>query len=231
MMRPRPAVIVLILSGMTLIATPLAIAVAGSPTVPVTSVGERHATIAAALEGTADPRAPLSVPWPDGAAAPGVSIAQAERAAAVYAPALIQIPALDVTAPVMPVGLDAAQAIQIPEDIGSVGWYSLGVAPGSRVGSAVIVGHRDGRVAGHGALYDLARLEPGNRILVVDTAGRELRFAVVAREVVAKSLLPADDLFAVDGPARLTLITCGGTYDRDRGGYQANVIVTAVPAR
>ena len=45
----------------------------------------------------------------------------------------------------------------------------------------------------------------------------------------ALPLLPTDDLFAVDGPARLTIITCGGVYERDNGGYQANVIITAVP--
>lgn len=29
--------------------------------------------------------------------------------------------------------------------------------------------------------------------------------------------------------SRLTLISCGGVYDPDRGGYQDNVVVTAVP--
>jgi len=29
------------------------------------------------------------------------------------------------------------------------------------------------------------------------------------------------------GAPVLTLVTCGGSYDRARGGYQANVVVTA----
>lgn len=226
MMRPRPAVLMLILSGMTLIATPLAIAVAGSADVApvVESIGDRHAApplITAPSSATA--------PGPR-AVAPGVSITAVERAAAtVPAPARIDIPSLDVAAPVVRVGLDAHQAVEVPEDIATVGWYSLGVAPGSPAGSAVIVGHRDGRVAGHGAFYDLARLTPGDRIIVTDAAGRTLAYEVVAREVVDKQMLPTSDLFAIDGPPRLTLITCGGWYDRDAGGYQANVIVTAVP--
>ena len=222
MLRPRPAVIVLVLSGMTLIATPLAIAVAGSPAgVPTPSVGDRAAAVVTAPA----PPAPARI----AAIAPGASIRQAERAAAVYPPARLVIPALEVDAEVTPVGLDDARAVEIPEDIARVGWYALGVAPGNATGSAVIVGHRDGRIEGRGALYALAELATDDRITVVDATGRSLRYTVVAREVVAKRLLPADELFAVDGPPRLTLITCGGAYDRDAGGYQANVIVTAVP--
>lgn len=223
MMRPRPAVIVLILSGMALIATPVAIAVAGpqSAVAPVASIGDRHA--AAAVPD------PVTSPSPVIGRAPAISVTQIERASLAYPPVQVRIPAIDVDAPVIPVGLDDARAVQIPEDIGTVGWYSLGVAPGSPVGSAVLVGHRDGRIDGRGALYDLARLVPGNRIAVTDRLGRPLLFEVVAREVVAKTVLPTDDLFAVDGPARLTIITCGGLYERDNGGYQANVIITAVP--
>ena len=227
MMRPRPAVIVLILSGMALIATPVAIAVAGPPSAqaPVVSLGDRHAS--------AEPASSIPVPSPASnitdALAPGISIAQVERASAVYAPVRVRIPAIDVDAPIVPVGVDQSRAVEIPEDIATIGWYSLGVAPGSASGSAVLVGHRDGRVQGRGALYDLARLVPGDRIDVTDARSRQLTCTVVAREVGAKAVLPTDDLFAIDGPPRLTVITCGGEYVRDGGGYQANVIITAVP--
>ena len=49
-------------------------------------------------------------------------------------------------------------------------------------------------------------------------------------ESIPKKKLPIDDVFATDGSPRLTLITCGGYYDRSNGGYQDNVVVTAVPA-
>ena len=227
MMRPRPAVIVLVFSSMALIATPVAIAVAGpqAAVAPVSSVGDRHS--AAATVATTAPMRRGS--WV-GAWAPAISIRQVERASLTYAPVQVRIPAIGVDASVVPVALDDARAVQIPEDIAVVGWYALGVAPGSPVGSAVLVGHRDGRTDGRGALYDLARLAPGDRVTVTDGRGRGLDFDVVSREVVAKALLPTDDLFAIDGPARLTIITCGGAYERDNGGYQANVIITAVPS-
>jgi hypothetical protein len=36
---------------------------------------------------------------------------------------------------------------------------------------------------------------------------------VIAREVFDKITVPLQDLFARTGPERLTLITCGGSFD------------------
>ena len=67
------------------------------------------------------------------------------------------------------------------------------------------------------------------RSIVKTSAGDELPYEVVARESILKKRLPYEELFAVDGPPRLTLISCGGYYDPNNGGYQDNVVVTAVP--
>lgn len=147
----------------------------------------------------------------------------------VAAPMRVRIPAINVDTKVFPVGLDPNNAIAIPEDIRYVGWYELGVPPGVDRGSAVLVGHRDGRVQGHGVFYDLGYLSPGDKVYVKTSAGDELPYKVVARELIKKKSLPYAELFAVDGDPRLTLISCGGYYDRNNGGYQDNVVVTAVP--
>lgn len=144
-------------------------------------------------------------------------------------PVRVSIPAIGVNTAVLPVGLDKNKALAIPEDITKVGWYDLGVPPGSEQGSAVLVAHRDGRVQGHGVFYNLGQLVPGNRVQVTTADGGKLNYKVVARELISKKKLPYDELFAIDGPARLTLISCGGYYDRNNGGYQDNVVVTAVP--
>ena len=36
-------------------------------------------------------------------------------------------------------------------------------------------------------------------------------------------------LFARTGPGRLQIVTCGGSYLPDKGGYQENIVVTAAP--
>lgn len=144
-------------------------------------------------------------------------------------PRRLMIPALDVDTRIVPVGLDSDDALEIPEDVDLVGWYELGVPPGADLGSAVLVAHRDGREQGRGVFYDLGQLDVGDRVRVRNDADDVLAYVVVSREAIRKKGLPYDELFAVDGPARLTLISCGGYYDPDRGGYQDNIVVTAVP--
>jgi hypothetical protein len=48
-------------------------------------------------------------------------------------------------------------------------------------------------------------------------------------ERVAKAELPLDQIFARDGAPRLTLVTCGGAFNRATSGYTDNVVVTAEP--
>jgi LPXTG-site transpeptidase (sortase) family protein len=147
----------------------------------------------------------------------------------VAAPMRLRIPAMDVNTKVLPVGLDKNKAIEIPEDIRLVGWYELGVPPGVDRGSAVLVAHRDGREQGRGVFYDLGSLDVGDKVYVETSAGEELPYKVVSRESILKKRLPYEELFAVDGDPLLTLISCGGYYDPNNGGYQDNVVVTAVP--
>jgi hypothetical protein len=144
-------------------------------------------------------------------------------------PMRIAIKAIDITAPVVATGVDSTNAVRIPADITTVGWYRLGVVPGSPVGSAVIVGHRDGREQGRGAFYNLSQLGIDDRITVTTTSGTKLVYRVTARETIQKSKLPLNNLFAIDGSPRLTLISCAGYYSKDNGGYQANIVITAVP--
>lgn len=152
-------------------------------------------------------------------------------AAPVPAPSRVRIPAIDVDTVVVPVGLDSANSVIVPDDISTVGWYRRGAAPGSAEGSSVLVAHRDGRKQGHGAFYYLGSLDVGDRVIVTTTAGGKVPYRVVSRETLEKSAFAsaAPNLFAVDGQPRLTLISCGGAYDASAGGYQSNIVITAVP--
>lgn len=145
-------------------------------------------------------------------------------------PILVSIEDLAVRSPVIPVA-SYGGVMQIPEEISTIGWYSKGVSPGSEQGSAVLVGHRDGVEGGRGAFYGIEELESGDRITVTLSDGNRLKYLVKTVSVVDKDSIPAmaEYVFATDGDPRLTLITCGGPYEKADGGYQANVIVTALP--
>ena len=190
----------------------------------VESVGSRPAVSASAT--------PTPSPSPS-AVVPSPSASPSESAVTdpvlIAAPVRLQIPTLDIDTKVLPVGLDKNDALGIPEDITKVGWYELGVPPGVDRGSAVLVAHRDGAVQGRGVFYYLGNLNVGDKVIVQNSAGEDLKYKVVARELIKKKRLPYEELFAVDGEPRLTLISCGGYYDRNNGGYQDNIVVTAVP--
>ena len=142
-------------------------------------------------------------------------------------PARLRIPSIGVDAPVVPVGLEPDGSMGIP-GASEVGWYQPGVRPGSPRGSAVLAAHVDygGR---RGAFFELRRLPEGAEVFVVGPDGRELRFVVGERAQVDKQDLPVTELFRTGGPPALTLITCGGSFDRSARHYEDNIVVRADP--
>ncbi len=232
MRRPRPAIVVLIGSLMLLVGAPVAwagLVAVGDSAESVESVGERPG-LAIGQSVDAAPEPASAAPNVAGPDVERIGIPVEPRAViAPNAPVSVAIDVLGVRAPVDPVGIYEDGSVEIPEDVSRVGWYRFGSDPAQGEGSTVIVGHRDGFDQGAGAFYSIAGLDIGDAIEVELADGSLRDYEVVAREVVAKNLLPTSDLFAENGPERLTLISCIGYFDRDGDGYRENVVVTAVP--
>lgn len=232
MRRPRPAIVVLIGSLMLLVGAPVAwagLVAVGDSAESVESVGERPG-LAIGQSVDAAPEPASAAPNVAGPDVERIGIPVEQRAViAPNAPVSVAIDELGVRAPVDPVGIYEDGSVEIPEDVSRVGWYRFGSDPAQGEGSTVIVGHRDGFDQGAGAFYSIAGLDIGDAIEVELADGSLRDYEVVAREVVAKNLLPTSDLFAENGPERLTLISCIGYFDRDGDGYRENVVVTAVP--
>jgi LPXTG-site transpeptidase (sortase) family protein len=106
------------------------------------------------------------------------------------------------------------------------GWYHYGPLPGASVGSAVIAGHVDSRGL-PGVFLELRRIKIGARIEITNADGRAYRYVVNERFQVDKQELPAAELFRTDGKPVLTLITCGGVFDREARRYSDNIIIRA----
>jgi hypothetical protein len=184
----------------------------------------------AAAQPVSPAPAPASAPAPTGAeAAPA-----ADRPDPVVPeagpddPARIRVGSIEVDAPVVPVGVDDAGLMEVPEDVRTIGWYRFGAAPGED-GSAVLSGHVDDRVQGRGAFYELAGTAPGDTVEVDTGDGTTLTYRVDSVRDFGKAELPLEEVFQRSGPPRLVLITCGGEFDRATGHYVDNVVVTAVP--
>jgi sortase (surface protein transpeptidase) len=136
---------------------------------------------------------------------------------------------LGVSMPVVPTGVASGGQMALPDHPQQVGWYRYGPRPGELSGSVVLGGHVDSRAYGIGPLAALGRLERGDRIVVQQAAGRQV-YRVRSVQLITKRALPVAALFDRSGPAALRILTCGGPYDPSRGGYQDNLVVTAVPS-
>ena len=174
--------------------------------------GERETNATPEARPTSDPTRPARSVEPPTAALP---------------PRSLSIPALGVSPSVVPTGVTRAGNAQIPRDGDLVGWYEYGSAPGDVRGNAVLIGHRDTEAEGPGALYDLDSLQPGDT-LTVRSGARTYRYEVAALRSIEKAGLP-DSLFRRGGPHQLVVITCGGAYLPEAGGYQENLFAVAVP--
>lgn len=141
-------------------------------------------------------------------------------------PTTVTIPRLGVRMPVRPQGVDGEGLMALPDTAFAVGWYRFGSRPSDRVGATVLAGHVDTEDEGVGPLARLGELRPGDRIEVRTGRGR-VPYAVTSVDRVAKSVLDLPAVFSRTGRPRLHLVTCGGAYLPDQGGYQDNVVVSA----
>ncbi|MBV7668924.1 class F sortase [Streptomyces halstedii] len=144
-------------------------------------------------------------------------------------PQRVEIPSLEIAAPVVPRELDADGAIEPPpyETPGTVGWYGDGTEPGTK-GTALLVGHVDTETE-PAVFYGLSAARPGTTIWVGRDDGTVAEFTVDDVQVFTRERFDARKAYGPreDGRAELRLITCGGTYDREAHAYTANVVVSA----
>ena len=110
-----------------------------------------------------------------------------------------------------------------------MGWYKYGAAPGSRGGSSVIVGHRDGISPEPGAFYYLDEVKIGDSIIIDQSNYTIDKYKVnrILKIDKEKFYTVAKEIFSLKGEPRIRLISCVGPYHEKWGGYKRNIIITA----
>jgi hypothetical protein len=145
-----------------------------------------------------------------------------------FEPTRLVIDSMRVSAPVVPVGVDAGGGLTIPDDPATIGWWRGGAAPGSPVGTTLVAGHVDSARLGRGALFHLSQAPIGT-VVTISADGHRQSYRVTARRRYLKKELPWRSLFAQTAAPRLVLVTCGGNFDHRTRHYTDNVVVLAVP--
>jgi len=140
-------------------------------------------------------------------------------------PKRIKIPAINVDAPVIQVGLEPSGIMASPDDAAIVGWYELGPRPGES-SNAILAGHVDwkGEI---GVFSELDTLKIGDAIEVESAPNVSYKFVVESIEQYSTDNAPLDEIFGGTPQSIITLITCGGIYDAIRQEYNDRIIVRA----
>lgn len=169
---------------------------------------------------------PPAATSPGPATAAGVVPHTLERAE----PASIVIPALDVDADVMELGLHADGTMQVPPHAprpeSQAGWFRHSPTPGE-LGPSVIVGHVDSDEHGASVFCGLGSLTGGDRVEVQRTDGSTAVFEVEHVAQYGKHEFPTEDVYGNIDHAGMRLITCGGVFDRASSSYEDNIVVYA----
>jgi sortase (surface protein transpeptidase) len=188
------------------------------------SAGPTSASAAPDASPTSAPTAPAPTP-----AASTAGSGARRGSESVADPARLEIPAIDVDASMVGVGLKPDGAMETPEyDSNQAGWYTKGPRPGER-GPAVVAAHVDSK-NGKDVFWRLRELEAGDEVSVLDQAGVEHRFVVQRSARYPKDDLPYRQIWGASDVPVLRLITCAGSYVKGAGGYQDNLVVYATAA-
>jgi hypothetical protein len=181
---------------------------------------------------TARPVAAPATPAPV-AAAPTASghrpeTARVTGATAASPPVALVIPAIGVSARVVPEDLGPGGALDIPPPQ-QVGWYDRGPAP-DQSGTTMLAGHIDDNGV-PGALLRLNDVQLGAAVRVTTASGRVAAYTVTHRQVLPQHELAFSGLLSQQGAPSLVLVSCGGAYDEATRLYLDNIVVVATPVR
>ena len=138
-------------------------------------------------------------------------------------PTRIEIPAINVDAPVIELQLKA-QSVEVPEDFDDTGWWVQTRQPGE-IGPAVIGGHVDSK-RGPAVFFKLKQLEAGDEVTVFDDAGESRTFVVSRPPIQVNKYERPPEVFGFgENRPELRVITCGGDFNPNIGHYVDNIVV------
>ena len=142
------------------------------------------------------------------------------------------IPAAQLRAGIVGVGVTPGGALGAPDNPEVIGWWEAGPSPGEP-GNVLLTGHRDFRDiygnVGAGVCWLLPNVVPGDFILIEDDEARVTHLYVVSAAVSVSYDDPAASTYlrGDSGSAKLTLITCDGVFNAETVNYSERRVVVA----
>lgn len=124
------------------------------------------------------------------------------------------------------VGLDTNGHIAVPTNIHDAAWYKTSAKPG-QTGTTFIDGHLSGPNE-PGVFAELKELTTGDDIIIETGAGETVTYTVEKVEQLPVDQVDMEEALQYKSDEQsLTLMTCGGHFDRAKNVYEDRVIVYA----
>lgn len=137
----------------------------------------------------------------------------------------ISTPSVDVDTNIQSLGIISNGDMDVPNNINEVGWFSFGPRPGEK-GNAVIAGHLNGPNGEEGVFANLDKLKAGDKLFIRDSNGTIITFVVKESRIYDSGY--AEEVFSSnDNGVHLNLVTCNGTWDKDKESYNKRLVVFA----
>ncbi|ELT44571.1 peptidase C60 sortase A and B [Arthrobacter nitrophenolicus] len=118
------------------------------------------------------------------------------------APTSLTVAGTAINMPVIPGGVSAEGAMEIPDAFDKAAWYRFGPAPGAAEGTAVIAGHID-TTSDRAPFSKLKSVPAGTAIQVGREGAAALTYRVVRVELMAKDKFDGEASSAGPGPTSL----------------------------
>lgn len=203
---------------------PTATSSSGTPSSDETSQGSGHA----GHHGMGASPSESSTTSSGSSTAPGSSTASAAGARRGETmprsrPTSVSIPSLDVTSPVIDLGLQPDKRMEVPQDATSTGWFTGSPTPGE-LGPSILAAHVTWDKA-PAVFFELGAMRKGQQVEVKRADGTTGVFEVTKVGQYPKADFPTDEVYGEVNHAALRLITCGGRFDGETGHHVDNVVV------
>jgi LPXTG-site transpeptidase (sortase) family protein len=184
------------------------------------------APLALQPSATPTPVASLQPSLPSAAATPAVSPTAAPQPPQL-AIVRIEIPGLEIDAPIVTLGVDPDGAMQTPAGPTEVGWYNFSSRPGLG-GNLVFSGHLDYLNYGPAVFWRLREAQQGDIIRVVLEDGSVATYTVSDVQHYDEATAPVQAIIGPTDTETVTLITCAGSFDPASREYNQRLVVHAV---
>lgn len=134
----------------------------------------------------------------------------------------VHLPSLDVAAPLVRVRVATDGTMVVPHNARDVAWLDQGPMPGG-TNNIVLAGHISySRVAG--SFFRLRELAKGDRI-TVEIDRKHYKFEIVWNCYFDRNTPHAGQIMGKTNVVSVTLISCGGVFDRGAGTHSQRIAV------